>query len=74
MVMNAMQEEATVLGQNQWVLPSILDSVAKKASRTAAVAMPPFVNRLQTAKENVKNHHLEKDTIQALTAISMHSV
>ena len=76
--MTARQKEATVFGRTQGMVLTILD-YAEKASgvrgmvcATAGHAMAASVSRLQTAKENVKRHHLEKDTLQTLTEMSIH--
>ena len=77
--MSAGLKEATVFGRTQGMVLSILEIIAGKASgvrgmvcATAGHAMAASVNRLQTAKENVKRPHLDLDTYQILTARSMH--
>ena len=79
--MTAGIKEATVFGRTQGMVLSILEIIAEKASgarmmrcATAGHAMAASVNRLQTAKENVKRPHLDMDTHQTLTALSMHFV
>ena len=77
--MTAGIKEATVFGRTQGMALNILVIIAEKASgvkgmvcATAGHAMAASVNRLTTAKENVKRNHLDGDTRQHLTAMSMH--
>ena len=76
--MTAVIKEATVSGRTQGMDLNILEH-AEKASgvrvRCATVghAMVASVNRLKNAKKaKGKRHHLDMDTRQALTAMSMH--